>query len=728
MRWRYRIVLNALAVVVPSGAVGALERLDGVHGVHASVAYGRRARPQSTTARSVVRATRELASDGRGIRIGIIDDGVDASHPFFRPRGFVMPRGFPRGQRRFTTAKVIVARAFAPPSPRYRFARRAVDPVFSEHATAVAGIAAGNAQTIARDDRRRVRVSGAAPRAYIGSYKVLTIPTPVFGLDGNSPEIIAGIEAAVRDGMHVINLSLGQPEIEPARDLVARAIDGAAAAGVVPVVAAGNDNEEFGRGSIASPGSAASAITVGAATPNGVIAGFSSTGPTPLSLRAKPDVAAPGVATLAAAPRGSGLWRRESGTSMASPHVAGVVAVLRERHPGWTPAQVKSALVSTGGRVRPARGAREAPSTRGGGGMIAVSAADRPLVFIAPTSVSFGLVRRATSVVREVELGDAGGGIGPWTVTTQLQVAARGASVEVPTLTPVPGRLPIRVNVGADARDQEVFGYVVLRRGNDVRRIPLWFRVAVPLLERQRTTILRRAGTFRADTRRRGSLVDVYRYPTGTSVLGIALRLPGPERVFRFRLNRRVANFGVAVVSKSRRVRPAPRIVVAGDENRLVGYTALPLDLNPYRELYGAPLAAAAAIRPAPRLYDVVFDTPRGARPGAFTFRFWVDDTTPPQIGLRTRTVARGRPLVVSLSDRGAGVDPRSITALIDGVPRAVAFPRQSSRALVSTRGLRPGRHTLTFVAADYQEAKNMENVPAILPNTRTLRTVFRVR
>ena len=83
------------------------------------------------------------------------------------------------------------------------------------------------------------------------------------GLDGNSPEIAAAIEAAVQDGMDVINLSIGEPEIPPSRDLVVRAIDGAAAAGVVSTVSAGNDFEAFGRGSVSSPGSAASAITVG---------------------------------------------------------------------------------------------------------------------------------------------------------------------------------------------------------------------------------------------------------------------------------------------------------------------------------------------------------------------------------------------------------------------------------------------------------------------------------
>ena len=77
---------------------------------------------------------------------------------------------------------------------------------------------------------------------------------------------MAAIEAAVADGMDVINLSIGEPEVEPSRDLVALALDAAAAAGVVPVVAAGNDFDEFGRGSLSSPGTSGKAITVAAVT------------------------------------------------------------------------------------------------------------------------------------------------------------------------------------------------------------------------------------------------------------------------------------------------------------------------------------------------------------------------------------------------------------------------------------------------------------------------------
>ena len=162
---------------------------------------------------------------------------------------------------------MIVARAFAPADTTWKYARKPFDPLQSEHATHVAGIAAGDANTTATGG---VKVSGIAPQAYIGNYKALTVPTDAnVGLDGNAAEIVAAIEAAVEDGMDVINLSIGEPEVEPSRDIVARALDAAAAAGVVPVVAAGNDFEDVGAGSLISPGTSDRAITVGAVTEPG---------------------------------------------------------------------------------------------------------------------------------------------------------------------------------------------------------------------------------------------------------------------------------------------------------------------------------------------------------------------------------------------------------------------------------------------------------------------------
>src|SRR5439155_15310453 len=106
----------------------------------------------------------------------------------------------------------------------------------------------------------------------------------------------------------------------------------------------------------------------------------SSAGPTPVSLAMKPDVTAPGVGILSSLPPRVGLWAQLSGTSMATPHVAGAAALLRQRHPGWSVQQIKSALVLTGKPVFNAQHA-EVPTTREGGGLIDVPAANNPLVF-----------------------------------------------------------------------------------------------------------------------------------------------------------------------------------------------------------------------------------------------------------------------------------------------------------------------------------------------------------
>src|SRR3954447_25534414 len=248
------------------------------------------------------------------MKIAVIDDGVDASNPYFNPSGFQYPPGFPKGQTQAATPKVIVQRAFAPRTT-YKYANTPFDPTSSFHATHVAGIAAGDHGTSVG----ATQISGVAPNAWIGNYKALTIPTPGFGLDGNSAELAAAVEAAVKDGMNVINLSLGEPEGEPSRDLLVRALEGAAAAGVVPVVAAGNEFGDLGFGSVSSPGNAPSAITVASADSRNEIDGFSSGGPTPVSLQMKPDVTAPGVSILSSLPvNQEGPFGLLSGTSMAT--------------------------------------------------------------------------------------------------------------------------------------------------------------------------------------------------------------------------------------------------------------------------------------------------------------------------------------------------------------------------------------------------------------------------
>jgi subtilisin family serine protease len=664
------------------------------------------------------------------MKIGIIDDGVDQTHPFFSPSGFAMPAGYPKGNRAFTTAKVIVARAFPPPSPHWRYANRPFDPELSEHGTHVAGIAAGDNGV--RDGA--VSLSGIAPKAYLGNYKVLSIPTVSgAGPDGNSPEIAKGIEAAVADGMDVINLSLGEPEIEPSRDLVVKAINGAAAAGVVPAIAAGNDFDSFGRGSIGSPGTAQGAITSGAASKSRAIASFSSGGPTPISLQMKPDVTGPGVSVLSSVPRHDGVWAQFSGTSMASPHVAGAAALLRERHRSWTVEQIKSALELTGTPVytSPSRSA-EVPSTREGGGLIYLPSADDPKIFAAPTGLSFKLLHPGQSASRAVQLSDAGGGAGPWSVSIEQRGDEGSVAVTAPGTVSVPGALDIQASVAAGAPQAEVTGFVVLTLGTDSRRIPFWLRVTSPQLGRQRHGRLVRTGTYRGDTSGRPALVDTYRYPDNPSGLRIPVSLDGPEQVFTVRLTNGVANFGVAVIGHAPGVSIQPRVVARDDENRLTGYPALPVNINPYLPLFLVGLEpVAGAVLPSKGPYDVVFDSTSRSNAGKFTFRFWIGDRTRPSARLLTRSPKAGTPLRLQVSDRGSGVDPESLIATVDGRNERVAYSRSKNLATISPArlsGLSPGRHKLVFQASDYQESRNMEDVGPILPNTRMLTTSFRLR
>ena len=718
IRWRYRIVANGLAVVLPRRELARLDRLPGVRRVYAGSVYQALAGPDADTIHAHNLAAPPLPADGAGIKIAIIDDGVDQTHPFFDPSGYTMPAGFPKGQVAFTTAKVIVARSFPPPGATWRYASRPFDPQESGHATHVAGIAAGDANTVAEGSP----VSGIAPRAYIGNYKALTVPTEAnVGLDGNAPELVAAIEAAVQDGMDVINLSVGEPEIAPQHDVVALALDAAAAAGVVPVVAAGNDFEEFGAGSLTSPGSAAGAITVGASTSGASpsIADFSSSGPTPISLRLKPDVVAPGSSILSSQPGG---WGTLSGTSMATPHVSGAVALLLQRHPDWSPAEVKAALTVTARPVGPATS--PVGPTRAGAGLVDVAAADAPLVRPTPTAVSFGLVRTAVSAHQEVRLDDAGGGAGTWAATFEPVRAPGGTTVAVPAQVVVPGTLALDLTTGA--REGELAGAVVLRRNGVARRIPVWGHVAVAHLAAAQAPVLQRPGNYAGNTRGRASRVDIYRYPEVPAGGIVTSRLRGPEQVFRVLLPRRVANVGVVITSRAPGVRVEPRFVENGDENRLTGYAALPFDLNPYVDEFEDPVLAAGAIMPAPGTYAVVFDSPSRAGAGTFRFRFWVDDTSPPTARLVGRTVATARPIRFRVSDAGAGVDPGSLDASIDG--RTVGARLVGNEVRISTHGVAPGRRRVRLSLADYQETRNMENVARILPNTRVVTASVTVR
>ncbi len=207
--------------------------------------------------------------------------------------------------------------------------------------------------------------------------------------------------------------------------------------------------------------------------------------------------------------------------------------------------------------------------------------------------------------------------------------------------------------------------------------------------------------------------------------MGVATVLAGPEVVYRIRIGRGVANFGVVVTRRGRGTRVEPRVVADLDENRLTGYAGLPFAANPYLSTFFSPAPVAGALSPAPGNYAAVFDSPTRAGAGSFTFRYWVNDVTPPTLRLRTSSVRRGGNVLVAATDAGSGVSPDDVSASIDG-----QFVRASFRngvVRIGTSSLEPGTHRLRLQVSDYQETKNTENVRRILPNTRALTATFRV-
>ncbi len=266
-------------------------------------------------------------------------------------------------------------------------------------------------------------------------------------------------------------------------------------------------------------------------------------------------------------------------------------------------------------------------------------------------------------------------------------------------------------------------GFVVLTRDGSVRRVPFWFHVEVPKLQLDPYRTLTRPGVYRGDTAGASSHVSTYLYPEHGLADGVPNRLGGPEEVFRFRLRKPVANFGVAVLSGGSHI--SPRLVRNDDENELDGYTAIPATLNPYGD-FGNPAPVVGAVLPTPGVYDFVFDTPTGAPPGPFRFRFWINDTTPPSVRLLTRTVAAGQPIRLAVRDTGAGVDRGSIVVTLGH--SGTRFAYAPGMVSIPTAAHHAGRYRLTLQVADFQELKNMEDVGPVLPNTRVFHAFVTIR
>lgn len=247
---------------------------------------------------------------GAGVRIAILDTGIDPQHPDFVGR--------------------IAATA--------DFTGEGITDA-SGHGTHVAGIASGNGAG------GRGRYTGVAPSSELYIGKVLDSYGAAYMSD-----VMAGIDWAVTHRVHIINLSLSGAPPGDGSDALSEMCDLMVERGFVICAAAGNSGP--GPGTIGPPGCARQVITVGASTDDDTLLEASSRGPT-ADGRVKPDVVFPGAGIISSRAADTCLgnalnseYTEASGTSMATPHASGVAALLFEADPELTPGEIKQLIMN----------------------------------------------------------------------------------------------------------------------------------------------------------------------------------------------------------------------------------------------------------------------------------------------------------------------------------------------------------------------------------------------
>ncbi|MEV0806275.1 S8 family serine peptidase [Micromonospora sp. NPDC050200] len=252
--------------------------------------------------------------DGSNVKVAVLDSGIDATHPDLAGR---------------------IAEAVD-------FTNSPKGPVDEHgHGTHVASTIAGTGQ--ASDGLRR----GVAPGAKLLIGRVCDHEGRCAG-----DAVIAGMEWAAQSGAEVVNMSLGGPPSD-GTDALSKSVNQLSRAyGTLFVIAAGNNGPTAK--TVGSPGAADEALTVAAVDKSDQMAPFSSRGPRVGDGGAKPDIAAPGVAIVAARAKGTAMgktvddyYTTASGTSMATPHMAGAAAIIAQQHPDFTGRQIKALLMAT---------------------------------------------------------------------------------------------------------------------------------------------------------------------------------------------------------------------------------------------------------------------------------------------------------------------------------------------------------------------------------------------
>ncbi|MEV7990954.1 S8 family serine peptidase [Streptomyces sp. NPDC086077] len=337
---------------------------------------------------------------GAGTDVAVLDTGYDPGHPDLRDAV--------EDSASFVPGEDVVDR--------------------DGHGTHVASTIAGSGA--ASDGKEK----GVAPGVDLHVGKVLS--DQGFGYDS---WIVAGMEWAARDARaRVISMSLGSSENADGETVLARAVNELSAeTGALFTIAAGNDGP--GARTVRSPGTADAALTVGAVDSADAIADFSSRGPRYGDDALKPEITAPGVAVLAARSQyrssGTGFYMSASGTSMATPHVAGVAALVAAAHPHWTGARIKDALISTV-KPTPAISADD-----GGNGRVSAAAATAELTATGKLDAGIHSAGADKGTVKSTATFT---NTGDTPVTVDLTVDTNGAPAGVFTVAPSRVEVPAR--------------------------------------------------------------------------------------------------------------------------------------------------------------------------------------------------------------------------------------------------------------------------------------------
>jgi subtilisin family serine protease len=255
-RTRLRKLANAVSIEAGASEIAAISALPGVKRVQLNRTYHASMDTSVAliNAPAVWQSVTGPSANGEGMKIAILDTGIDITNPLFSGAGYTAPPGFPRANNfnePLTNDKVIVAKSFVD----------GISTALDEngHGSNVAGIAAGNAGTLSP----LATLSGVAPRAYLGNYRVLDAEG-----SGLEDMVALGLEAATADGFDVINLSLGGPPSDTLGFLENAVETAVQVNGRIVVLSAGNegnggvDDER----TVGSPGISPSAITVAAAS------------------------------------------------------------------------------------------------------------------------------------------------------------------------------------------------------------------------------------------------------------------------------------------------------------------------------------------------------------------------------------------------------------------------------------------------------------------------------